>query len=71
MQYCREESVWLNRHISYPELRALALLADLHGWPYQDVIGSSGRNKPENICWLSNMVSAVYRLLNPAEVVYV
>lgn len=28
----------------------LALLADLHGWPYQDVISSLNRNKPEIIC---------------------
>lgn len=33
-----------------PGASHLALLADLHGWPYQDVIASLVRNKPEIIC---------------------
>lgn len=33
-----------------PGAPRLALLADLHGWPYHDAIASLVRNKPEIIC---------------------
>ena len=42
-----------------PGAPSLALLADLHGWPYQDIIASLARNKPEIICVAGDVIIGI------------